>query len=248
MNRIVLWDLDGTLVRLHRPLFRSLMPLVAAASFRPLVPPVRFLSVLGTALPAARVNDTDLTNVDRLVDLVAQGCGLERDAAASALRRVADEGFPRLRSCFAPQPAARSLVADLSARGHRQVVATNPMWPASTVHARLRWGGLDPATFEFVTCGETMTRSKPNPEYYRQVLARLGADPGDCVMIGDDVANDTPAAGLGIPVFLVLPARGAERRAATEYRNHHPHHPVTVGDWSQLRDWLESQEAPCSSS
>ena len=45
--------------------------------------------------------------------------------------------------------------------------------------------------------------SKPNPAYYRDVLARLNVKPEECLMVGNDVGEDMIAQQLGMKVFLL---------------------------------------------
>ncbi|MBF6215983.1 HAD family hydrolase [Nocardia puris] len=240
--RTVLWDLDGTLVGLRRLPFKVAMPAVAAYVFRDLVAPHRFLRVLSGVVGQARANDGELTNTALMVRLLAERTGLTEPEAAQRFRVLADEGFPRLRFCFPPLPAARDTVTRLAETGVTQVVATNPMWPDSTVLARLRWGGYDPAVFAMRTSGENMTRSKPRTEFYTGLLDRLGATARDCVMVGNDPVNDAPAALIGIPVFLVgvdpkdIPTDCARTGL------------VETGPWPALHRWLGIEEEPCLSS
>ncbi|WP_433633615.1 HAD family hydrolase [Nocardia sp. CA-120079] len=240
MNRTVLWDLDGTLVRLHRRRFKALMPLAAAQAFRELSPPHRFLRVLPGVLKQVRANDTEHTNTDLMVRLLAERLRVTPEAVASQLKSLAETGFPRLRRCFPAEPSALHTVTRLRESGTVQVVATNPLWPDSTVTTRLGWGGYDPSVFTFRTSGENMRRSKPRIEFYRELLDRLGAEPRECVMIGNDAANDAPAALLGIPVFLV---NAPESAVPQKYSGL-----VSTGNWPRLREWLGIEEKSCSSS
>ena len=239
----VLWDLDGTLVGFHQRAFGVLMPMVAAAAFADLVPPWRFLKTLKEILPQVRANGGEHTNHELLVRLVAERLDCAREAIDARLRRLAGSGFPLLRRCFYPQPEAGTLVGALAARGLRQIVATNPLWPLDTVLARLAWGRIDTARFAFIASGESISRSKPQVDYYRGLLDLLGLRPQECVMIGNDARNDAPASALGIPVYLLdvgdAPARGAEAESSL----------VSSGDSAALAAWLGVTEgAACSSS
>ncbi|MFD8244966.1 HAD family hydrolase [Nocardia sp. NPDC059691] len=238
----VLWDLDGTLIGQRRRTFATLMPAGAAWVFRDLVPPHRFLPLLRRTLGDVRANDSDHTNTELMVRLLAQRLGTGRDVVADRLTRLAEVEFARLRACFPPRPAAVATVRGLAEAGARQVVATNPLWPRSTVEARIRWGGIDLASFAFVTSGDTMHRAKPRLEFYRELLDQLGAAAGDCVMVGNDPAHDGPAAQLGIPVFLVGPPTTGIPPAVARTGL------VTVGDHHALRRWLGIEEDSCSSS
>ncbi len=53
--------------------------------------------------------------------------------------------------------------------------------------------------FDLLGISEEMGLRKPDPEFFRWLLEKSGADPGDCVMIGDRIDNDiVPAKGLGM--------------------------------------------------
>ena len=240
--RTILWDLDGTLVGLRKRTFKTVMPLTAALSFRDLTPPHRFLRILPGIMRQVRGNDTEHTNTDLMVELLARGLGVPAEIARLRLGRLTEVDFARLRACFPALPAAVATVADLRAAGVAQVVATNPLWPLASATTRLGWGGHDPADFDFITSGETMRRSKPRVEFYHELLERLAVEPRQCVMIGNDAANDAPAARAGIPVFLIGAAKSAVPEECSRTGL------VSTGNWPRLREWLGIEERSCSSS
>ena len=228
----VLWDLDGTLVRMHRAPFRVLMPLLACAAFADVVPPWRVPSAVRTIVTRIRTNEGAGSNHELLRELVAAHTGCDSAVVDSRLNWLSTTGFPLLRWCFRPRPGAPQLVADLAERGLSQVVATNPLWPRQTVVDRLSWGGVDIGHFDYITAGENMTRSKPRTGYYRELLSKLGARPQQCVMIGDDARNDAPASELGIAVYLVRTGAGPVVDHVCGPGR------LTTGPWSALPDWL----------
>lgn len=221
----VLWDLDGTLVGIKQRRFRTLMPLVAAWAFRDLMPPWRFLRALRHSLPQIRANTSPDTNYHMMIRILAGYAGVEIAEADARMRHLAEAEFSRLRRLFYPVPEAQAAVAQLAERGIRQVVATNPLWPESTVTARLCWGGFDPDVFQHITSGETMRRSKPRLDFYRELLDVLERPAAECVMVGNDAVQDSPAVDLGIPVFIL----------------------GITGGWPELPGWLGLKETSCSS-
>ena len=57
---------------------------------------------------------------------------------------------------------------------------------------------------DLVTSYETSHYCKPDPRYYTEFLDKLGLNPKDCLMIGNDVGEDIKAAqSLGISTFLI---------------------------------------------
>ena len=83
------------------------------------------------------------------------------------------------------------------------MLATNPIFPAVATENRIRWAGLTPADFELYTTYENSCHCKPNPDYYRDILTQIGADPAECLMVGNDAVEDVAAGQLGMKVFLL---------------------------------------------
>lgn len=113
--------------------------------------------------------------------------------------------FDCLRSICGFDPKAARTVRKLKEEGYQVVLATNPVFPAVATEKRIRWAGLEPEDFAFVTTYENSSYAKPNLDYYREVLKRLNLAPEECLMVGNDTDDDMPAGMLGMQVFL-LPA------------------------------------------
>ena len=101
-----------------------------------------------------------------------------------------------------PYPRANDILDCARRNGFRIILATNPLFPAVATHTRIRLGGMDPSDFEYITAYENSSHCKPNPDYFRELLEKLGLTPDECVMIGNDTKDDFAAHALGIPVFL----------------------------------------------
>ncbi len=116
-----------------------------------------------------------------------------------------DREFASLRSCTQRVDGALELVDWFRSRGVRLVLATNPVYPRSAIVQRLEWAGFEESTFELVTTYENMHWTKPEPDYYREILQRIGVAPERALMVGNDLINDIePATAVGIPTFYVV--------------------------------------------
>ncbi len=62
---------------------------------------------------------------------------------------------------------------------------------------------MDPEDFEWITTYENSSYCKPNPAYYFEIMRKLDADPGECLMVGNDVTEDMAAKTIGMKVFLL---------------------------------------------
>ena len=83
------------------------------------------------------------------------------------------------------------------------ILATNPIFPQVATYSRIRWAGLDPDDFTFITTYENSSYCKPNVEYYREIVEKMNLDPHQCLMIGNDVEEDMVSANLGMDSYLV---------------------------------------------
>ena len=127
---------------------------------------------------------------------------------------------------------AAEIVRTLKEKGYRVVLATNPIFPAIATENRTRWAGLAPEDFEYCTTYENSCYSKPNPDYYRELLGKLSLRPEEVLMVGNDVAEDMVAATLGMRVFLLTPCLINKDGCDISV---YPH-----GDFSDLMDYVQS--------
>ena len=102
-----------------------------------------------------------------------------------------------------PKTEPDQVIAKLKVKGLTLALATNPIFPAIATESRMRWAGLDQNDFVLYTTYENSRFCKPNPEYYRDILNQLGAQPQECLMVGNDVTEDMVAQTLGMQVFLL---------------------------------------------
>lgn len=144
------------------------------------------------------------TNFALLLDLFAEATGHTTNTLANVLASFYRDVYPALRTCIEPISAAPELVQHLRDAGYTLVIATNPVYPARAVVQRMAWAGLpDPHnqndTYALITNADTMHFIKPDAAYYAEILARVGVEPDEALMVGDSERNDIhPARSLGM--------------------------------------------------
>lgn len=200
----VLFDLDGTLLPMDQKAFTKAYFGRLAAKLAPLgYSPDTLPDTIWAGIASMVKNDGSRTNEEAFWDAFANiyGDKVRRDEP------VFDEfyrtDFQQIQPVCGFTPAAKETVDYIKSKGLRVAVATNPIFPATATHSRIRWAGLDPADFELCTTYEDCRSCKPNPAYYREVTARLEVSPEECLMVGNDVTEDMVAATLGMSVFLL---------------------------------------------
>lgn len=152
-------------------------------------------------------------------------------------RQVADrfyhEDFQQLSTMTKPAPGAQALIVQSVQQGDRIAVTTNPLFPRTAIEQRLSWAGLSHARFPFalITSYEYYHFTKPEPEFYAEVMARLGWPEGQVVAVGDDLERDISAARkLGLAAYLMTDRKKGELIDKYE--------PSASGNMAGLVDWL----------
>ncbi|MDI3280629.1 MAG: HAD family hydrolase [Bacillota bacterium] len=218
MLRTILFDLDGTLLPMDPQVFLShYMQALAARMSRWLAPQefIRHLLASTAAMVASR--DPGRTNEEVFWEDFLPRLGVEREEVRPVIEEFYRVDFPALRAYTCPTPLARRLVEAFYELGCELVIATNPIFPRGAIVERLRWAGVADFPYRLITSYEEMHFCKPNPDYYREILERVGRRPEECLMIGNDVEEDLVAARLGLKTALVedclLNPRGEEPAA-----------------------------------
>lgn len=204
MFKFVLFDLDGTLVRLDLDFFFAKYMGALAPHFARIIPPAQFHEALLHSTRRMVANaDPGRTALEAFWHSFVPATGRERLELEPIFTRFYAEEFPRLRPPEATDPDARRLVRAVVDRGYIPVIATNPLFPRIAIEERLRWADCADFPFAYITNGEEMHFCKPDRAFFSELLERLGAEPGECLMVGNDVEEDLVASELGLPTALV---------------------------------------------
>jgi HAD superfamily hydrolase (TIGR01549 family) len=227
MLKAILFDLDDTLLGNSMDSFIPAYFQALTRHMGHLIPPDRLIAALMRSTASAMANDgTGLTNEQAFAAAFYPELGYEPGELLPHFERFYAEQFPKLRSLTYRIPESRPLVEWAFELGLQVVIATNPLFPRVAVEERLAWAGVPVTEFDYavVTTYENMHATKPHPAYYREILAVLGREPDESLMVGDNWEHDiVPAASVGIPCYWVLAAvddpaasssGGGERSAA----------------------------------
>lgn len=141
--------------------------------------------------------DMQRTNVTLLLDTLSTSTQRTPDELLHLFNTFfASPAFESVRDCTEQVPAAPQVIQRLKDAGYAVVIATNPIYVAEAMRQRLKWAGLpdDFSAYNFVTHAENMHFAKPHPAYYAEILGRIGIEPDEALMLGDDERNDIHAA------------------------------------------------------
>jgi FMN phosphatase YigB (HAD superfamily) len=152
------------------------------------------------------VNKTTIPNTleETFDDAFYPAIKLQKSQIASEIADFYQNIFPILQPQTSPRPHAVEVVKNCLANGWQVAVATNPLFPIAAVHHRLNWAGLSESDIPFaaITSFDSYHFAKPQPAYFAEVIARIGAFDHPVVMVGNDLKDDIiPAGKAGLPVF-----------------------------------------------
>lgn len=217
-SKVVLWDVDGTLVDYAMSMEEFLE---------------KRLAPFGLTVDSLPAEDVEAAEDERLAQLENwRTLEDERrgffDAASIMLRSVdlpreqveeVADSFCRYFDLYRLVPGVRQILDELQRSGVRQGVVSN--WPPS-LHAFLDHHDLT-RYFEVVVCSGEVGIVKPQLEIFELAFAALGVMGSDCVYIGDNPVNDIgPARKLGMGAIHFNPrgeCAAADERTASGLRH-----------------------------
>ena len=202
--KAVLFDLDGTLLPLEQEVFikhyfGGLVKSLAAHGYEP----EKLSRSIWLGTGAMIENDGKTTNENVFWDVFSKAYGKNAREDEPYFIKFYNEEFDKVSVVASQNPDAVRAVREIKALGLRVVLATNPVFPAVATRKRTAWAGLSVDEFELFTSYENSSYCKPNLNYYREILAKIGVNPEECLMVGNDVDDDMVTEQLGMKVFLI---------------------------------------------
>lgn len=228
----VLFDLDGTLIGMDqdefvKEYFDSIIDHLSSLGYDKQTAE----KALYSAVRAVFANDGRITNERCFSRAFLDGIGGYTDTL-DPLDDYYNGAFVEVISttCY-EHPRAGEALERVKNKGLRAVLATNPLFPEVATIQRMAIGGFSPFDFDYITTYENSSYAKPSPEYFRELLDKLGLSAEECVMIGNDTRDDMSATALGIPVFFLTD--GLINKGGVDISNY-PH-----GSFDELIDFID---------
>lgn len=202
----VLFDLDGTLLPMDQDVFvKAYMKALAGRMASHGYDPEALVAGLWKGTGAMVRNDGRKTNEAVFWEVFSALLGQRVLGDMPLFDDFYRNDFQTVRaSCGYTEESARA-VAEIQKMGLQTALATNPIFPQVATYSRIRWAGLRPEDFRFITTYENSRYCKPNLDYYREILEKLDLRPQAVLMVGNDVSEDMVAEELGMGVFLLTP-------------------------------------------
>ena len=200
----VLFDLDGTLLPMDQDLFvKSYFGKLAEKMAPRGYDPDGLIKAVWGGTAAMVQNSGKSTNEEVFWNFFSGIYGEKALRDIPVFQEFYEVEFQEARQVCGCNPPAAQPVSLCRELGLRRVLATNPLFPSIATESRMRWAGISPEDFEYYTTYENSVHCKPNPDYYRDILAHCGLRAEECLMVGNDVSEDMVTETLGMKVFLL---------------------------------------------
>lgn len=202
--KAVLFDLDGTLLPMDQDTF---IKAYLGGLVKKLAPhgydPDAMVKAVYAGMKAMTTNDGSSTNEGAFWTAFTGILGEKVREDMPIFDDFYRNEFQSVKDICGFLPEAVETVRKLKEMGYRVALATTPMFPSIATERRIRWAGLEPEDFEIFTTYENYHFCKPNLNYYRELIEKLGVKPEECLMVGNDVGEDMVTEELGMKVFLM---------------------------------------------
>ena len=204
MITTILFDLDGTLLPMDQERFvKSYLSRLAKKMAPYGYDPDTLIKAVWAGTGAMVKNDGSATNREAFWQVCNSIFGRDTQADEPLFEEFYRIDFQEVRQDCGFDPRAAEAIREIKSKGFRTVLATNPLFPPIATQSRVRWAGLSPEDFEWITTYDNSVHCKPNLDYYRDILNKMGLKAEECLMVGNDVSEDMVARDLGMQVFLL---------------------------------------------
>ena len=204
MIKAVLFDLDGTLLQMDQDEFiKKYLGGLSEKLSHFGYDKDTFKKGIWYGMGAMVKNDGTRTNEDAFWEAFVKVCGEGILDHVPAFDEFYEKEFDKISSVAETNTAAPYAVAEIKKMGYRVALATNPVFPRIATQKRIAWAGFSTDDFELYTTYEDSRFCKPNLNYYKDVISKLGVKPEECLMVGNDVSEDMICEKMGMKVFLI---------------------------------------------
>ena len=204
MLKVIMFDLDGTLLPMEQELFTNCYFSAIAEKMSSFgYEPKKLTETIWHGTKAMVSNDGSRLNRVVFWETFSEVYPEKVKTDMEFFDAFYYDEFDKVKVSCGYNIKAAQLISKLKSLGIRLALATNPIFPSIATEKRVMWAGLDISDFEIYTTYDNSYYTKPNLNYYNDIINKLGVLPNEVLMVGNDVDEDMIAEKLGICVFLL---------------------------------------------
>ena len=205
MLKAVLFDLDGTLLPMNEENFTKGYFGMLCQKLAPLgYKSEELVSAIWAGTKEMIKNDGTRTNEQAFWDCFVKIYGEEKLKDKDLFSDFYRNEFKESKKFCGENKDARELIDFVKERGLKVILASNPLFPRDGMINRLGFIDLNENDFDYITSYETSHFTKPNPNFYQEILENNYLKANEVIYFGNSETEDRePASKIGIKTFLV---------------------------------------------
>lgn len=206
MFEAILFDLDGTLLDIDMDVFFQyyFQAMREWATEKGFGDPVQLVNLVNRCTwDMIQDRSGENTNKETFLHKFLAQWPCSENQATDFFNEFYAAKFPLLQQHCKAFPGMKEMMAELCKHDQKIVIATQAIFPIEPIQCRLNWAGVEDFPYELITSYEHMHYCKPSTEYYAEIAERIGVNPANCLMVGNDTDGDLPASALGMKTFLL---------------------------------------------
>lgn len=197
----IFFDLDGTLLQMDLKEFeKTYLDLLCDYFYE--IPKDKFVKALYEGIKAMYKNNGEKTN-EEAFNYTLEINGIDVTNYEEKFKDFYEHEFKKVKKVCQIPAISKRIIDTLTNKGYTICIATNPLFPKSATFQRLSWVGIKESDVSFITTYENSSYTKPNPNYYHEILNKLNLKSEETIMFGNDVNEDGASAKAGIQTMLV---------------------------------------------
>lgn len=204
MIRAILFDLDGVLFSGDQVEFMRNYVGLLSPRFLQHMPSDRFVKQLFRSIDVMiKEPKPDRTNLQTFFDDFSKATGLTFNTLWPIFEEFYAIDFPALQCMSKTNPEGKKIVEFAIQQGYLVALASNPVLPLRAVVERINWAELSSEQFAVISSIEDFHYCKPHLGYFEEMAEKLNLDPAECLIVGNQPAEDIIVRELGLKTFLL---------------------------------------------
>jgi FMN phosphatase YigB (HAD superfamily) len=199
----ILFDLDGTLLPLETDYFIKLYFKALNTRFADMYSPQEMEKLIWDATDVMVKHRDYVTNKTVFMNALGSMVNGKLPEMQRRFDLFYEQDFDAVKGSVHESREMREAIGLLKFKGYTLAIATNPIFPKTALAKRIEWTGIKRENFVHVSSFEESHYCKPHHEFYLEILDRVGKQPSECLMVGNDAFEDMIASELNIKTYLI---------------------------------------------